>query len=137
MVRQLTPKSSLDNLKREAKRWLRALGASDTTQRNAARDRLVRSVPDVREEPRLRDVQLALAREYGFAGWAALKAHLATASEVDEGHAQRVATFIANACPDHSVRGAPAHVRAWHTARRLLEQHPEIATDSLYTAIVC
>jgi ankyrin repeat protein len=137
MVRQLTPQSSLDNLKREAKRWLHALRASDPTELREARARLERSVPNARTEPRLRDVQLALAREHGFAGWAALKAHLASATERAAGHADRVASFIANACPDHHVRGKPAHVRAWHTARRLLERHPEIARDSFYTAIAC
>lgn len=137
MVRQLTPQSSLENLKREAKRWLHALSASDPDEQRDARARLERSVPDARAEPRLRDVQLALAREHGFAGWAALKQHLANAAMRDAGHADRVATFIANACPDHHVRGAPAHVRAWHTARRLLERHPEIAHDSFYTAVAC
>lgn len=137
MVRQLTPQSSLDNLKREAKRWLHALRASDPAEQREARARLERAVPDARTEPRLRDVQLALAREHGFAGWAALKEHLATASTDAAGHGERVATFIANACPDHHVRGAPAHVRAWHTARRLLERYPEIAHDSFHTAVAC
>jgi len=48
-----------------------------------------------------------------------------------------VARFLQNACPDHHVRGGPAHVMALHTAERLLDQHPEIAHDSIYTAIVC
>ena len=51
--------------------------------------------------------------------------------------AERVAPFIQNACPDHSVRGGRAHVRARHTAMRVLERHPEVAGDSFYTAIVC
>src|SRR6266478_6262989 len=54
-----------------------------------------------------------------------------------EGHAKMVARFLHNACPDHHVRGGPAHVMALHTAERLLKQHPEIARDSFYTAIVC
>ena len=137
MVRQLTSKSSLDNFKREAKRWLSALRASDPAERREARERLERVLSDARHEPVLRDVQLALAREYGFTGWAALKAHLVSATDRAKGHDERVATFIANACPDHHVRGAPAHVRAWHTARRLLGQYPEIAGDSFYTAVVC
>src|SRR6266478_6898177 len=54
-----------------------------------------------------------------------------------EGHAKMVARFLRNACPDHHVRGGPAHVMALHTADQLLEQHPEIARDSFCTAIVC
>jgi len=56
---------------------------------------------------------------------------------MDETHDQLVARFLRNACPDHHVRGGPAHVMALHTADRLLEQHPEIARDSFCTAIVC
>jgi ankyrin repeat protein len=68
MSRQLTPQSSLDNLKREAKRWLKALRASDSE----ARARLERAVPNASAQPTLRDVQHALAREHGFPGWTAL-----------------------------------------------------------------
>ena len=45
--------------------------------------------------------------------------------------------FLANACPDHHVRGGPAHTVALFTADRILEQHPDIARDSIYTAVVC
>jgi len=80
MVRQLTPRSSLENLKREAKRWLRALREHDP----AARARLLALLPDAPAEPRLRDVQLALAREHGFAGWAALKGALEARRTTDD-----------------------------------------------------
>lgn len=133
MVRQITPKSSLDNLKREAKRWLHALQSDD----RQARARLERATPNAPAEPRLRHVQHALAREYGFPGWAALKSQLTEGSSGDTEHTGRVAWFIENACPDHHIRGRPAHVTALHTAQRLLERYPELATDSFYTAIVC
>lgn len=45
--------------------------------------------------------------------------------------------FFENACPDHHVRGGPAHVMARHTAVRILERYPEIARHSLHTAVVC
>lgn len=48
-----------------------------------------------------------------------------------------VARFLDNACPDHHVRGGPDHVRARHTAMRLLAQHPSLATASFCSAIVC
>jgi ankyrin repeat protein len=48
-----------------------------------------------------------------------------------------VSRFLDNACPDHHVRGGTDHVRARHTAMRLLERHPEIASASFYTAVVC
>jgi ankyrin repeat protein len=133
MIRRITPKSSLDNLKREAKRWLHALRSGDVE----ARARLERATPNAPAEPTLRHVQHALAREYGFPGWAALKSRLEQGSLGDTEHAARVAWFIENACPDHHIRGRPAHVRALHTAQRLLQRYPEIARDSFYTAIVC
>lgn len=61
--RQLTPKSSLDNLKKEAKRWLKALRDND----EQALARLSRACPDAPGEPGLRDVQHALALEHGLA----------------------------------------------------------------------
>src|SRR4051794_16798748 len=54
MPRQITSATTLDNLKKEAKRRLKALRANDETAT-------------------LRDVQHALAREYGVPGWKELK----------------------------------------------------------------
>jgi len=133
MIRRITPKSSLDNLKREAKRWLHALRSGDAR----ARARFERALPNAPAEPTLRHVQHALAREHGFPGWAALKSQLEQVTPGDAERTERVAWFIENACPDHHIRGRPAHVRALHTAQRLLQRYPEIATDSFYTAIVC
>jgi ankyrin repeat protein len=48
-----------------------------------------------------------------------------------------VSRFLDNACPDHHVRGGSDHVRAQHTALRLLDRHPEIAHANFYTAVVC
>lgn len=48
-----------------------------------------------------------------------------------------VARFLSNACPDHHVRGGPSHIVARQTANSLLAQYPDLATDSIYTAVVC
>lgn len=48
-----------------------------------------------------------------------------------------VARFLTNACPDHHVRGGWSHRVAQDSATRLLEHHPDIAHDSIYTAVVC
>lgn len=63
------PHRSLESLKKEAKRWLAAIEARDP----AARARFEGAHPNPPASPTLRDVQLALAREHGFAGWADLK----------------------------------------------------------------
>jgi ankyrin repeat protein len=133
MSRPLTSASTLENLRKEAKRWLRAVRAGD----EGARARLGRAYPNAPAEPGLRDVQHALAREHGLPGWLALKDALADVALATRAHAERVAWFIENACPDHHVRGGPDHVMARHTAMRILSRHPEIARDSLYTAVIC
>jgi uncharacterized protein len=61
--------SSLDNLRKDAKRWLKALRAGDAD----ARARLRRAYSDAPPVPGLRDVQHALARERGHENWVALK----------------------------------------------------------------
>jgi hypothetical protein len=65
--------NTLDNLRREAKRWLKALRSHDMP----ARERLARTWPDAPRDPVLRDVQHALAREHGFDSWQAFRAALA------------------------------------------------------------
>jgi ankyrin repeat protein len=133
MSRELTPRSTLDNLKKEAKRWLRAVRANV----REARERLERALPDAPALPTLRDIQHALAREHGLPGWTALKGRLAGRATADQGHAGHVDWFLENACPDHHVRGARAHLRARHTALRILTRYPDVAHDGLATAVVC
>ncbi len=70
MPRKITSATSLDTLKREAKRWLKSIRANDAD----ARARLSRAFPGAPAAPTLRDVQHALAREHGLDGWIALKA---------------------------------------------------------------
>jgi len=72
MTRKLTSQSSLENLKREAKRWLKALRANDP----AARTRYRRAIPFPFDELTLRDVQFALVCEYGSVGWRELAARV-------------------------------------------------------------
>ena len=129
---------TIESLRKEAKRWLKALRENDPE----ARARYERADPRGRAVPTLRDVQHALAREAGLPGWTSLKQQA-----VPSGHAtlglndsvpdEVIARFLDNACPDHHVRGGSDHVRAQHTAMRLFEKHPAIARANLYTAVVC
>ena len=52
-------------------------------------------------------------------------------------HAERVATFLEFACWDHTCTARPTIGCATGRPARLLAQHPEIASDSLFTAVVC
>jgi hypothetical protein len=57
----------MENLRKEAKRWLKALRANDAD----ARARFERAHPEAPTTPVLRDVQYALARERGYDSWIA------------------------------------------------------------------
>lgn len=119
MSRTLTPDSSLETLKKEAKRWLKALRAGDAE----ARRRLVAVTPAAPDNPNLRDVQLALAREHDLSGWAALRAELDDLAMARRSNAERVDIVLRSAWG-----GDPA------AAARILTRWPEIATQDPYIA---
>jgi ankyrin repeat protein len=119
MSRTLTPDSSLETLKKEAKRWLKALRAGD----EQARQRLVAITPAAPADPSLRDVQLALAGEHGLSGWAALRTALDDLAMERRSTAERVEIVLRSAWG-----GDPA------AAARILVRWPEIAAHNLYIA---
>ena len=127
--------STLDNFRKEAKRWVKALRAGDPE----AVARLRRAYPSAPPAPTLRDVQHAIAREHGAENWAALKARLASEAAppgrdplsellvaADAGDLPQLIT-IADAQPDLvSRRGAlPGHT-GLRTALHFGVHHPEI-----------
>ena len=69
MPRKITPATSLDTLRKEAKRWLKEIRANSVE----ARARFAGAHPGASATPTLRDVQHALAREHGYDNWLALK----------------------------------------------------------------
>ena len=154
MARKLSTGSALENLKREAKRWLRALRENDA----AARDRLVRAQPNAPEHPTLRDVQHALAREHGLSDWIALTAEVERmrqlrlteqasrdSSVVDTDalpgplplSQELIARFLRNAAPDWRLTTGSEIRTAPNTALRLLQEQPELAAANIFTAVVC
>ena len=120
MSRTLTPDSSLETLKKEAKRWLKALRAGDAQ----ARSRLAAITPAAPADPSLRDVQLALAREHGLSGWAALRTALDDLAMARSSTAERVDIVL------RSAWGGDAAAAA-----RILARWPELATHDLYIAV--
>jgi hypothetical protein len=72
MPRNITPTTSVENLRKEAKRWLKELRANNPQ----ARARFEGAHPAAPIRPVLRDVQHALACEYGHESWIALKQEL-------------------------------------------------------------
>ena len=77
MPRTITPSTSVETLRKEAKRWLKQLRAGDPEAR-ASLDRVYPSAPAT---PVLRDVQHAMALEYGFESWIAFKKAVSLSAE--------------------------------------------------------
>ena len=119
MRRKLTPRSSLEDLKREAKRWHKALREHDA----AARIRLVEAWPAAPAEPGLRQVQYGLAREYGFESWIALK------NEV-EGRAAPVDPSPRDAAIQELLRASGEGKLT--LVRELLDAHPDIVSERAF-----
>lgn len=111
---ELPARPSLDHLRHEARDLLRAAQAGDP----AAAGR----IGAVSAAPTLASAQLALAREYGFASWARLKAAV-QARTIDLG---RQAELFCE-----------ASIRDWTgRAARMLAAHPELAGYNFATAVV-
>lgn len=121
MSRTLTAASTLETLKKEAKRWLKAIRAGDT----AAQARLLAATPAASASPSLRDIQLALAREYGLPGWTALREALDDLALARHSLTEQVEIVLRSAW-DGGDRLAAA---------RLLARSPSLRTANLHTAV--
>ncbi len=135
-IRSLTAKSNLDVLRREARRWQKAIVAGDAD----AIARLQRAMPGHAGAATLREAQQALAREHGFASWAALRQDLEDRARTA---AERVRLFLEKASNRYGT--SPA-TRKWGDyeadgpargalAARLLARNPEIARHDIHTAV--
>jgi uncharacterized protein len=102
--------TTVDNLRKAAKRWLKALREGDAE----ARARLVRVYPGAPKQPTLRDVQHALARERGHESWIAL-----TRSVAEDSAAKTPLTALLSA----AGKGDAAAVAA------ILDVHPDIINE--------
>ena len=139
MSRHITPGTTLENLKREAKRWLKALRA-DVAE---ARARLERSLPHAPAIPTLRDVQHALAIEFGLPGWTALKERVGAQSPTRRYERVAEAVVIAYRTPDPSAMRIVwehfGHRRTWDAMRRYMRldlgkrEQPESPDDDQVT----
>lgn len=141
MIRKLTAKSSLTSLKKEARRWLKAVRAGEPE----ALARLRQVLPRAGAPPGLREIQQALAREHGAESWAALKTQLADEALARRTHAERLAEFLEYAILNYGIppgesRWEPAYPddpSRREYAARILARHPEIAHGSIHAAAIC
>jgi ankyrin repeat protein len=128
---------SLEHLRKEAKRLLKAIRAGDAGAIGLVQEFHARG--DVAmSEFQLNDAQHVTARSYGFPSWTQLKEHLAA-----------IAPFTWSEPPQLPDAATPAELfirlavmvyGSWSrsnpdTARRLLDEHPELARATFYTAV--
>lgn len=138
-TRELTPRSNLETVRRQAKRWLKEIEAGD----GEAIARFRKLASGHAGAPKLREVQHALARDYGFSSWAALKQEFATREAAARGHAALVALFLEKSALRYGVRPGTQSWGEYEAdrpargalAQRLLERHPEIIGDSIHAAV--
>lgn len=122
MTRQLSPKSSVALLKQDAKRWLRSLQQHDPSA--VARLRSAwQAAPD---NPTLRDVQHALALEYGLPSWKAMLEAVEDLALDRQQHAERVEAVLRHGWDGDAAR-----------ARRIIARYPEVRRDNLFVAAAC
>jgi ankyrin repeat protein len=125
-IRSFPVRPSLELDKKNAKRLLRQARASDpaTLARIAEHHPRFASASDVSLSTlRLADVELVLAREYGFASWPRYK-HFVEAWLGDR--AARAASLTRAVCSNQLARGLA-----------LLERDPELERFDFYTACAC
>jgi ankyrin repeat protein len=127
MKKQLPPRPSLEQLKKQAKDLLKSSQSGDAE----AIRRVQESHPQFVNEPNaeiraakfsLSDAQFVIAREYGFESWPKLKVHVEAVARGDD---PTIAAFLVAA-----VAGNQAE------ANRLLTEQPSLARANIYTAAV-
>jgi len=138
-IRELSARSTLETVRRQAKRWLKAIEAGD----GAAIARFRKLMTGQAGTPGLRAVQHALAREHGYANWAALKQELDARAVAASGQAALVALFLETSALRYGVRPGTQEWGGYEADRpargamalRLLQRHPENAGHDIDTAI--
>ena len=90
MTRLLPEHPNLEHLKHQAKDLLRSLEARDPQAAERFRSLITPPIPAA---PKLADAQHAIAREYGFATWAALKHHVEASTDESGGAGELVAAI--------------------------------------------
>lgn len=136
-MRPLPTDPSLENLKHQAKHLVKTVRAGDADALASVREFHPRAAA-ARPEFRLADAQLVVARSHGFPSWAKLKQHLGVVKEflwdppadpsaADDSLVER---FVRLACLTYGHW----NLSMAEEARRMLAEHPELATADLYTA---
>ncbi|ENN89238.1 Putative ankyrin repeat protein [Rhizobium freirei PRF 81] len=120
--------ATLDSLKKQAKTFLKAVQSGDAS----AQSRVVPYFTDLAGVG-LQDIQLVLAREFGFSSWTKLKAHLETDDRQHIPRDQLANQFLSLAVVSY-FSSIPADPARFDGALALLDEHPEIAGENIHVA---
>lgn len=128
ITRDLPANATLESIRKQAKAFLKALKAGDAAARQ-------RALPYFSEPAGigLQDVQLVLAREFGFSSWTRLKTHLERSSSGTPATEQLANRFLALATVSY-FGDIAADPERYRQAKDLLDEHPEIAGESIHVA---
>nr|WP_210318816.1 ankyrin repeat domain-containing protein [Rhizobium paranaense] len=120
--------ATVDSLKKQAKAFLKAVHSGEAAARSRVQPYFANAA-----EVGLQEIQLVLAREYGFSSWTKLKAHLESANREQTPRDQLANQFLSLATVSYFPH-IPADPVRFDEARQLLEGNPELAEDSIYIA---
>jgi hypothetical protein len=126
--RSLPAEITLDSLKRQAKALLKALHKGDALSLS----RVAPYFPDS-SGIGLQQIQLVIAREFGFPSWTRLKAHLQDPRPGHVANEQLADEFLSLATVSY-FSGVAADPARFEQALALYEAHPEIAGESVHVA---
>ncbi|MBP1875396.1 ankyrin repeat protein [Ensifer adhaerens] len=128
ITRDLPANATLESIRKQAKAFLKALKAGDAAARQ-------RTLPYFTEPATigLQDAQLVLAREFGFSSWTRLKTHLERSQQGKPATEQLANRFLALATVSY-FGDIAADPERYAQAKALLEEHPEIAGESIHVA---
>ncbi|MBB4569791.1 ankyrin repeat domain-containing protein [Rhizobium leucaenae] len=127
-TRSLAGNATVDSLKKQAKAFLKAVHSGDVSARGRVQPYFANAA-----EVGLQDIQLVLAREYGFSSWTKLKAHLESANREQTPRDQLTNQFLSLVTVSYFSH-IPADPARFHEAMQLLDANPEIAGDSIHIA---
>ncbi|HEY4158870.1 MAG TPA: ankyrin repeat domain-containing protein, partial [Polyangiaceae bacterium] len=139
-IRPLPNDADLTQLKLQAYELQRAFKSSDPAVRGRTRSAVIEHMPHRAESAKLTlaDAQCTLARGYGFASWARLKAHVAWLRKSPE---ERLASSAQTVNPwgfmdleGQRQRAEPKYVENRDALRAMLRQDPALASMRLPAA---
>lgn len=131
-IRKLPPNASLENLKKQAKSLLKVAKAKDSAA--LSRIQPYFSSPS---SIGLQDAQLVIARDYGFSSWRKMLQHIESGTPLDQPSSDQLANEFLRLVVLVYSETENADPERFLEAAGLLQKHPPIGNENIYTAVAC